>query len=324
MTAKPLARRRERRRSFRAEMLARAGPEGATAVGWRFSARPAAGGRAQKRGRDGRTPAGRQRTELTAVRQPEPVGVEPLWRPMAERMEWVFSPAVAWIVDDTGFPKKGEHSVGGARQYSGTRGKTAHCQIALSRHGRDGRGRSPLGFRLYLPQEWTEEAERCRAAGVPAGNAFQPNWRLALELIDKALAGGREKPPAVLADSAYGEGTAFREELEQRGLADALGISKALAVWPEPPGGAMPAWNRRGRPTRCVRYGDQNPGSVKALALVPEKRFRKVTWREGSPGKRAARCWATRVPTAHDWITARRPAKRGGSGGSGRRVRASR
>ena len=119
-----------------------------------------------------------------------------------------------------------------------------------------------------MPNEWTEDVERCRAAGVPEGVTFQPNWRLALDLIDEALAGGLAKPPVVLADSAYGEGTAFREGLAQRGLAYAVGISKALAVWPEPPGGAIPAWKRRGRPTRCVRYGDKKPVSVKALALV--------------------------------------------------------
>ena len=130
--------------------------------------------------------------------------------------------------------------------------------------------------------------------------------------VDRQSAGrGTRKAPRGAGRLGLGEGTAFRQELEQRGLADALGISKALAVWPEPPGGAMPAWNRRGRPTRCVRYGDQNPGSVKALALVPEKRFRKVTWREGSPGKRAARCWATRVQTAHDWNHGKAPSKEG-------------
>src|SRR3954464_12826403 len=179
----------------------------------------------------------------------------PLWQHMAERLERAFPNPGAWIVDDTGFPKKGEHSVGVARQYSGTLGKTANCQIAVSLHRSDGRGSSPLGFRLYLPKEWTEDAERCRAAGVPAGIAFQPNWRLALELIDKALAWGLEKPPAVLADSAYGEVTGFREGLDHGGRADAVGISKALAVGREPPGGAIPAWNRPGGPARCVRLG---------------------------------------------------------------------
>src|SRR5207302_7324938 len=126
---------------------------------------------------------------------------QPLWRRMAVRIERAYPTPRAWIIDDTGFPKKGEHSVGVARQYSGTLGKTANCQIAVSLHRTDPRGSSPLGFRLYLPKEWTDDAERCRAAGVPAGIAFQPNWRLALELIDKAMAGGLEKPSAELAES---------------------------------------------------------------------------------------------------------------------------
>jgi SRSO17 transposase len=225
----------------------------------------------------------------------------PLWQQMAARVERSFAPAVAWIIDDTGFPKKGEHSVGVARQYSGTLGKTGNCQIAVSLHRSDRRGSSPLGFRLYLPREWTDDPARCRAAGVPEEISFQPNWRLALALLDEALAWGMPKPPVVLADASYGEVTAFREELEERDLAYAVGISKALAVWPEPPGGAIPVWNRRGRPTKCVRYGDQKPVSVQELALANEKRFRKVTWREGSRGKLASRFWATRVNTAHDW-----------------------
>jgi SRSO17 transposase len=225
----------------------------------------------------------------------------PLWRQMATRVERSFAPAVAWIIDDTGFPKKGEHSVGVARQYSGTLGKTANCQIAVSLHRTDRRGSSPLGFRLYLPREWTDDPARCRAAGVPEDTSFQPNWRLALALLDQALDGGLQKPPVVLADASYGEVTAFREALAQRGLAYAVGISKALAVWPEPPGGAIPAWNRRGRPTRCVRYGEKKPVSVKELARANEKQFRKVSWREGSRGKLLSRFWATRVQAAHDW-----------------------
>jgi SRSO17 transposase len=275
MTAKQLARSRERLSSFLAEMLAGLGRKDRQRWGGVYlrgllldGERKSAGAMAE------RLPDGNEQSLQQFVSQ-SPWAWEPLWRQMAERIECVFSPAVAWIVDDTGFPKKGEHSVGVARQYSGTLGKTANGQIAVSLHRSDGRGSSPLGFQLYLPKEWTEDAERCRAAGVPAGIAFQPNWRLALELIDKALAWGLEKPPAVLADSAYGEVTAFREELEQRGLAYAVGISKALAVWPEPPGGAIPAWHRRANTAHPVcalrrpetRVGQSpGPGAREALS----------------------------------------------------------
>jgi SRSO17 transposase len=199
-----------------------------------------------------RLPDGNEQSLQQFVSQ-SPWAWKPLWQQMAERRERAFPKAVAWIIDDTGFPQKGEHSVGVARQYSGTLGKTANCQIAVSLHRTDARGSSPLGFCLYLPKKWTDDPARCRAAGVPDDTAFQPNWRLALALIDEALAGGLPKPPVVLADSAYGDVTALREELAQRGLAYAVGISQSLAVWPEPPGGAVPAWNGQGRPTRCVR-----------------------------------------------------------------------
>jgi SRSO17 transposase len=233
----------------------------------------------------------------------------PLWQQMATHLEQEFPPAVAWIVDDTGFPKKGQHSVGVARQYSGTLGKTANCQIAVSLHRADAHGSSPLGFRLYLPQEWTDDPARCQAAGVPDTVGFRPNWQLALALIDQALEWGLTKPPVVLADAAYGEVTAFRQALEGRDLAYAVGISKALAVWPKPPGGAIPEGQGRGRPSKCMRFGDQKPVSVKDLALANQKRFRTVTWREGSHGSLTLRFWAKRVQSAHGWNHGQAPGK---------------
>jgi SRSO17 transposase len=233
----------------------------------------------------------------------------PLWHQMAACVEQTFPHTVAWIIDDTGFPKKGEHSVGVARQYSGTLGKTGNCQIAVSLHRADAGGSSPLGFRLYLPQEWTEDPARCQAAGVPETVGFQPNWQLALALIEEALGWELERPPVVLADAAYGEVTAFREALEERELAYAVGISKALAVWPAPPSGAVPNGTGRGRPTKCMRFGDQKPVSVKELALANQKRFRTVTWREGSHGPLTSRFWAKRLQTAHGWNHGQAPGK---------------
>jgi len=301
VTAKQLAACRKRLDTFLAEMLAPLGRKDRRCWGGVYlrglllnGERKSAGAMAT------RLPDGNEQSLQQFLSQ-SPWEWNPLWQHMAERLERAFPNPVAWIIDDTGFPKKGEHSVGVARQYSGTLGKTANCQIAVSLHRTDTRGSSPLGFRLYLPREWTDDPTRCRAAGVPEGTSFQPNWRLALALLDEALAWGLAKPPVVLADASYGEVTAFREELQQRGLAYAVGISKSLAVWPEPPGGAIPAWNRRGRPTRCVRYGEKKPVSVKALALANEKRFRKVTWRAGSQGQLTSHFWATRVQTAHDW-----------------------
>jgi SRSO17 transposase len=101
--------------------------------------------------------------------------------------------------------------------------------------------------------------------------------------------------------------TAFREALKQRGLAYAVGISKSLAVWPEPPGGRVPAWSGQGRPTKCLRFGEKKPVAVKELAHIHAKRFRPVTGREGSRGQLTSRFWARRVQTAHDWNQGQAP-----------------
>lgn len=309
MTTKQLAACRKRLDSFLTEMLAPLGRKDRRQWGGVYlrgllldGERKSAGAMAA------RLPDGNEQSLQQFLNQ-SPWDWQPLWRQMAKQIERTFPQPVAWIIDDTGFPKKGEHSVGVARQYSGTLGKTGNCQIAISLHRTDARGSSPLGFQLYLPQEWTDDPARCQAAGMPDEVGFQPNWQLAVGLIEQALDWGLAKPPVVLADSAYGEVTAFREALERRALAYAVGISKALAVWPEPPGGAVPNGTGRGRPTKCLRFGDQKPVSVKELTGANQKRFRTVRWREGSHGPLVSRFWAQRVQTAHGWNHGQAPGK---------------
>jgi SRSO17 transposase len=181
------------------------------------------------------------------------------------------------------FRKRGSTRSGWHARASGTLGKTGNCQIAVSLHRTDARGSSPLGFRLYLPKGWTDDPARCQAAGVPDEVSFQPNWQLAVALIDQALSWELERPAVVLADAAYGEVTAFRQALEGRELAYAVGISQALAAWPEPPDGAVPNGTGRGRPVKWMRFGDQKPVSVKELALTHPKRFRTVDLARGQP-----------------------------------------
>ncbi len=147
-----------------------------------------------------RLPDGNEQNRQQFVSQ-SPGVWEPVWRVMAERIQSAFPALPAWVIDDTSFPKKGEHSVGVQRQYGGALGKKAHCQVAVSLHRTDRQGSSPLGFRLYLPESWTNDDERCRQAGVPDSVRFQKKWKLALELLDQAFAWGLEKPPVVLADS---------------------------------------------------------------------------------------------------------------------------
>src|SRR5215470_11333260 len=131
--------------------------------------------------------------EVQALQQfvgQSPWAWEPVRRQMAQRMAQELKPAAAWIVDDTGFPKQGHHSVGVAPQYSGTLGKVGNCQVAVTVHLSTATESMPLDWALYLPQVWTEDTQRCRQAGVPAPTAFRTKPELALELIDELLAWG--------------------------------------------------------------------------------------------------------------------------------------
>jgi len=204
----------------------------------------------------------------------------------------------ALVVDDTGFPKKGHHSVGVARQYSGTLGRTDNCQIATSLHLAGERGSGCIGMRLYVPESWTTDRPRCRAAGVPDTVAFAPKWQHALDLLDAALAAGVRRH-VVLGDAAFGEVTAFRDALTARGLSYVLRVPSHLVVWPPGTRFAVPV--RRGatgRPRSTPRpLRPTTPLTLAALAAI--LRYRRVTWREGSRGRQASRFAAVRVHVAH-------------------------
>jgi SRSO17 transposase len=182
----------------------------------------------------------------------------PVWERLAGRMTSELAPDPAWVVDDTGFPKQGTHSVGVERQYSGTLGKTGNCQIAVSVHHVGEQGNAPLGWRLYLPESWTKDAERRKEAGIPEELVFRKKWELALDIIDQIRDWGLPDQ-VVLADAGYGDGTEFREELEKRGLAYAVGVTPQVGVWLKPPKINVPEAEHRGRPPTAVRYGPQHP-----------------------------------------------------------------
>lgn len=254
-----------------------------------------------------RLPDGNEQNLQQLVSQ-SPWAWEPVWERLAHKAEQAFT-TTAWLIDDTGFPKKGEHSVGVARQYSGTLGKTANCQVAVSLHAASATGSSPLGFRLYLPERWAADQARRSQAGVPEAAVFHKKWELALALLDQALAWGLAPPPVVLADAGYGDNGAFRQGLQERHLPYAVGITRDVVVWTTPPDYTVPDWKGQGRPTKCVRYGEQKPRSVQAVAEENHKRFRQVTWREGVKGKLRSRFWAVRVQTAHHWQMGQEPGK---------------
>jgi len=208
-----------------------------------------------------------------------------------------------WIVDDTGFAKKGTHSVGVARQYCGRLGKTDNCQVAVSLSVANEHGSLPVDYRLYLPEEWARDAARRKKAGVPDGVAFQTKTALAMEQIDGALAAGIPMG-TVLADAAYGTETRWRDQLTERGLSYMVGVRSNTKVWwgSHQPAPMPPASSRGGRPrTRPIRDEAHSPLSVHEVAQsLPTSKYRQISWREGSAEKLSSRFAAVRVRAAHN------------------------
>jgi len=210
-------------------------------------------------------------------------------------------PVVAWIVDDTGFPKKGKHSVGVTRQYCGQVGKQENCRVAVSLSVATWSSSLPVAYRLYLPKEWAEDAEKRKRTEVPEEVEFHTKPDIALDQIRAAVAANLHSG-VVLADAAYGINTEFREELTKLGLQYAVGVQSSMTVW-EPGQQPLPAKSRRkmGRPPRLLqRSTDHQPVSVKQLAMIlPSTAFREITWREGTDRKLRSRFAAVRVRPAH-------------------------
>ena len=217
----------------------------------------------------------------------------------------------AWIVDDTGFAKKGVHSVGVARQYCGRLGKTDNCQIAVTLSMANHAASLPIAYRLYLPEGWAGDAARRKKAHVPDAVKFQTKPQIALAQIKAALAAG-VAPGVVLADPAYGTDSEFRAGVTAMGLTYAVGVQSTLNVWapgeePLPP----KLWSGRGRkPTHVRRDADHRTVSVKALAMkLPEEAWQTVAWREGSNETMSSRFAAVRIRSAsRDWELAAPPA----------------
>jgi len=206
-----------------------------------------------------------------------------------------------WIVDDTGFPKKGEHSIGVARQYCGQLGKQDNCQVAVSLSLATEQGSVPIEFRLYLPEKWAKDRRRRKKAGVPKEVKFLTKPEIALEQIRAARAGG-VGVGIVLADAAYGNDTSWREELSEMELEYCVGVQSVTTVWSKGTGPLPPKPRKKmGRPpTRWRRGAGAKPVSVKELAeSLPARRWRTVEWREGTNTKLSSRFAALRVRAAH-------------------------
>ncbi|MBU9559039.1 IS701 family transposase [Burkholderia multivorans] len=182
----------------------------------------------------------------------------------------------ALIIDDTGFPKKGKHSVGVARQYCGQLGKQDNCQVAVSVSLANDHFSLPICYQLYLPQSWANDAERRKAAKVPEALEFVTKPMLALQLLEN-LGELESRPELVLADAGYGASTEFREQLTAMGFTYVVGVTGAVSV----------------------QFEGQPPLQAKELAMqLPSRRYRTVTWREGTNRALSSRFAAIRVHCA--------------------------
>lgn len=208
----------------------------------------------------------------------------------------------AWVLDDTGFPKDGKGSPGVKRQYSGTLGKIGNCQIGVSVHAVGERGTAPLGWALYLPEEWCTDAERRAKAKIPEDLAFKTKPELGVELVEQAA--GWEVPAApVLGDCAYGENTELRDRLDDAGREYVLAVSAQLAVFAPATAFEVPERKgKTGRP-RTRSRPDRKPESIGSLVhrLGPQE-TQIVTFRDGPDGEPVtSRFLLARVRAAHEW-----------------------
>jgi SRSO17 transposase len=236
------------------------------------------------------------------------------WRPVRRRLAEVLTAALeptAWVVDDTGFPKDGTHSVGVQRQYSGTLGKTANCQLGMSVNAVTEHASCPLDWRLFLPERWDEPAMATRrvACRLPEGMHHRPKWQLVLEMLEE-LAGFKLSPPVLLADCGYGEVGEFRGGLDARQIPYVVEVRADTSASPEQVRPTITPHKGRGRRPR-PRYRDK-PCSLHQLALqAGQQACVELIWRRGSKGLQRGRFLALRVRPAG--VTPRRQARQAGT-----------
>jgi SRSO17 transposase len=199
-------------------------------------------------------------------------------------------PITAWIIDDTGLPKKGRHSVGVSHQYCGQLGKQANCQVAVSLSIANHDASLPVAYRLYLPKGWAEDDDRRRKAGVPENVEFKTKPEIALEQIRWACETGLPGD-MVLLDAGYGHDSKLRNGITELGRTYAAGIQSQTLVWgPRARRGLAPRKGRRDAPSAT---------SVKDLALrLHAKAWRTIKWREGTNDWLSSRFARVRVHVA--------------------------
>jgi SRSO17 transposase len=244
--------------------------------------------------------------DVQALRQfvgQSPWDAEAVQQPLARKIVDLLSEPEVWILDETSFPKAGEHSVGVARQYCGALGKVANCQVAVTLHWSSAEASCPLGWRLYLPQVWFEDGKRAQEVKLPKEVVYRSQTELALELIDQMLRWEVPRMP-VVADSAYGNSFDFREQLRQRQLSYVLAVEPSTVAWTQDPNSVpVPPSAPTGRPRRYPPLeATPPPQDLTTVARQwPVSGWKKVTWRAGTRGPQRSRFAKLKVWAAHGW-----------------------
>ena len=260
----------------------------------------------------GATPRTLQRLLTEAPWPTEPV-IDRLQAYVGARLN---TPQGVFVIDESGFPKQGTHSVGVARQYCGTLGKVGNCQLGVFLAYVSARGHALVDKRLYLPPAWAADAVRCRAAGVPAEVGYQSKAELGLAMLRHARAAGHLHGDWVAGDDAYGMVPTLREALDSAGWRYVLDVPQTTPVFTQPAQTVVPPWSGRGRqPTKPQLAPDAAPPqTVQAVAAsLPPTAWQDLTVAEGAPGPRtdqfvALRVWESRdgLPGRACWLLLRR------------------
>ena len=201
-----------------------------------------------------------------------------------------------WVLDGSDFPKQGVKSVGVARQYCGALGKIASCQAGVFLAHVGPKGRVLVDKRLYLPQGWTGDVERCAAAGVPeARREYRSKTELALEMLEGARASGHLQAQWVAGDSAFGMSPTLREGLSAHGLHYVMDVRPDMTVWPLEPTWSKPAYQGNGRPRKPRPMREERQTMSERGAALPEEAWREITIAAGSQGPRTYLFSAQRV-----------------------------
>ena len=183
----------------------------------------------------------------------------------------------ASIIDDTGFPKKGKHSVGVARQYCGQLGKQDNCQAVVSLSIANHHASLPIAHRLYLPETWANDAQRRQKAKVPQDIVFKTKPRIALDQLRAAHAAGIPLG-TVLADAGYGYDSQFRDGVTELGLLYAVGIQSNVLLWRAD--AVLPAQGPDGQKLSRPQLRPMQDSAKEVALGLPADAWHVTTWRE--------------------------------------------